>query len=570
MAKRRSVVPVKGMRVNDSPERADARTLKARTDAASAERANLSAAIRVAGGKRADGWQNILTGLGDPSRDKRLAAGVFVDRLTYDELATLYRADPWAAKICDRVAKEMVRKGFEVHLENDGGEIDEEAGDAVESDLFHRLDVRTRFYDAERFARAYGGAGIFLGVVDRAKDASVPLDEDKVEEVKFLTVLDARELYPLSYYADPLSPSFGLPEYYRVRPAFTGTGSAPPGVNMPKPLALTAQQMLPVVHESRILRFGGVVTNRWQLRETLGWGDPILQRVHDVLRDFGMTWNAAAYLVTDFSQAVATMKGIGEMIENGDDKSVQARMLAIEMMRSVARMVVMDEGETFERKATPLAGLSDILDRFFTLLASAADMPVTLLAGEAPAGLNATGASDIRNWYDEVASQQVWRHEPLYRRLVTLLCKSKRGPTGGQMPEKVEIVFNPLWQLTALEEAQRRASVAATDKTYIDAQVLDPAEVAIARYGGPRYSSEITIDIEARKKFLEENPPGEEREPPAGAPGAPGVGPDGKPLPPGAGKGPPAGEDEPGEKQPAKPGSKPVGEDDEDPAEGEK
>jgi phage-related protein (TIGR01555 family) len=547
----------KRLRVTDSPERADARTLRARTDAAVAQRDGLSAAIKAAGNRKADGWQNILTGLGDPSRDKRMAAGVFVDRITYDELATLYRADDMAAKICDRPAKAMVRAGFEVHLENDGGEIDEESADAVEAKLFQGLDVRTRFYDAERYSRAYGGAGIFIGAVDRAKDASVPLDEERIEEIKFLTVLDARELYPLSYYADPLSPSFGLPEYYRVRPAFVGSGGAP-AVAGSRAVALTPQQMLPIVHESRILRFPGVITNRWQLRETLGWGDSVLQRVQDVLRDFQMSWHAAAYLITDFSQAVATMKGISEAIENGDDKSVQARLLAIEMMRSVARMVVMDEGETFERKATPLSGLDTLLDKFFTRLAAAADIPVTLLAGEAPAGLNATGASDIRSYYDEISSLQRWRHDPLYRRLVTLLCKSKQGPTSGVLPEKIEINFNPLWQPTALEEAQRRGAVATADAIYIDKQVLDPAEVAIARFGGAKYSSEITIDTEARKQFLEENPPGEERDPPPGAPGAPALGPDGKPLLLGAGK---PDDDAAEPNQPAKGGEKPNAED---------
>lgn len=512
MAKPRTV------RVKDTPDSADARTMAGRRRL-DAERDRVMAAV-LKGRKTADGWQNILTGLGDPRRDKRMAAGIYVDRLTYEEAAALYRSDDMIAKICDRPAEEMVRKGFEIHIENKDG-LDEETGDALEAVLFQTLDWRTRCYDAERFSRCYGGAGIFIGAVDRAMSPADPLNEDALEEIRFLTVLDRRELYPLSYYSDPTADKFGLPEFYRVQPAFTSLAT---GTHAERRRAQEAARTLPVVHESRILRFPGVVINRWQQRETLGWGDSVIQRVLDVVRDFQMSWHAAGYLISDFSQAVATMKGISEAIENGDDKSVQARLLAIEMMRSVARMVVMDEGETFERKATPLTGLKELLDGFFTRLASASDMPVTLLAGEAPAGLNATGASDIRNWYDRIASLQTWRHEPLIRRLASLLCKSKRGPTKGQLPEKIEIAFNPLWQLTSLEEAQRRKSVADTDHIYIQDQVLDPAEVAIARYGGPRYSSEITIDIDARQKFLEANPPGAEREEPAEPGAGPGAG----------------------------------------------
>jgi phage-related protein (TIGR01555 family) len=529
-------------RVNTTPDAADARTLSARARL-DGDKAKAMAAV-LKGRRVEDGWQNVLTGIGDPKRDKRMASGVFVDRLTYDEAAALYRTDDMVAKIVDRPAKEMVRRGFEVHVENKG-ELDEETGDAIEATLFQSLDWRTRSYDAERYSRAYGGAGIFIGAVDLASGPDQPLNEDNLQEIRFLTVLDRRELYPLSYYTDPTAPKFGMPEFYRVQPAFTSLAT---GTSRERQRTAQMQRTLPVVHESRILRFEGVVVNRWQQRETLGWGDSVIQRIMDVVRDFQMSWHSAAYLITDFSQAVATMKGISEAIESGDDKSVQARLLAIEMMRSVARMVVMDEGETFERKATPLSGLKELLDGFFTRLASAAEIPVTLLAGEAPAGLNATGASDIRNWYDQISSMQTWRHEPLIRRLVTLLCKSKRGPTKGQLPEKIQITFNPLWQLTSLEEAQRRKAVADTDHVYIMDQVLDPAEVAIARFGGPAYSSEITIDIDARRDFLAANPPGAEREEPPdpnAPPGAGGAKPGEKPEPGnGSGKEPPEVDDE--------------------------
>ena len=505
------------IRVNDTPDAADARTMRAREKVSQERSDELGRMARALakGRKTADGWANILTGLGDPRRDKRMSSGVFVDRMTYDELAALYRSDDMIAKICDRPAEEMVRKGWRIRLENSvepegqntrGVQVDEEAGDSVMAKL-DDLDTKTTFFDALRFSAAYGGAGVFLGAVDKAKDASEPLNEDALEDIKFLTVLDARELYPYTYYADPLSPNFGLPELYRIRPAFTATMVSPD-----RQKALEAQKLLPIVHESRILRFPGVKVNRWQMRETLGWGDSKIQRIYDVCRDFGMSWHSAAYLITDFSQAVATMKGISEAIENGDDKSVQARLLAIEMMRSVARMVVMDEGETFERKQTPLSGLDAMLQLFFVRLAAAAEIPVTLLAGQAPAGLNATGDGDIRGWYDRVSSMQEWRLTPPLRRLVKLICKAKKGPTKGKVPEDIHIEYNPLWQLTAKEEAERRKLVAEADHIYITDQVVDPAEVGIARFGGARYSSDLTIDVEARRAFLEENPPGTDRQ----------------------------------------------------------
>ncbi len=64
---------------------------------------------------------------------------------------------------------------------------------------------------------------------------------------------------------------------------------------------------------------------------------------------------------------------------------------------------MLDKKDSFTRVQTPLTNLSDILDRFATRLAAAADMPVTLLMGMSPAGLNATGESDRAFFYDRVS-----------------------------------------------------------------------------------------------------------------------------------------------------------------------
>lgn len=168
-----------------------------------------------------------------------------------------------------------------------------------------------------------------------------------------------------------------------------------------------------------------------------------------------------------------------------------------------------------------MAGLPETLSALAVRLAAAADIPVTLLLGQSPAGLNATGDSDLRNYYDRRRSDQRSKVLPAVKRIVRLVFLSKLGPTKGREPKKWGIEFRPLWTPSLKEEAEIRKLDADADKARVDSGVLMPEEIAIARYSGSRYGREIRIDVSGRKKFLEENPAGEPREPdPAADPNA--------------------------------------------------
>ena len=63
---------------------------------------------------------------------------------------------------------------------------------------------------------------------------------------------------------------------------------------------------------------------------------------------------------------------------------------------------VSPEGETYQQKQISFASLPDVARLFLQIASGAADIPVTRMLGQAPAGLNATGDSDTRNYYDRV------------------------------------------------------------------------------------------------------------------------------------------------------------------------
>ena len=471
--------------------------------------------------RRLDGWKNVLAGFGT-SRDKRMAGGVGdLIRPDFETLVDLYRGDPWAARIVDRPAKAMVREWFEVQIADE-----KDNGEALDQWL-KKIKAKAAFSLALQYEGAFGGSGIILGinqgrVEDPAKMAQ-PLQPDEIDTIDHLVVYAAKELQAVAYYADPMLPSFGMPAAYRVVPR------VPFAINGQQVVSFGAKQIvqagtpthpwaeLPEIHESRILVFPGIVVDRRQRLENWGWGDGRLQRCWEVLRDFGISWAAASNLLTDFAQATLAIPGLLEMLAQDDGKKILQRAQLLDLTRSVCRMVLLDGGdvgtgagaEVFKREVTPLNGVPDLLEKFMLQMAGAADMPMTVLMGQAPAGMNATGESDTRNWYDNVAELQEERATPPAERLVTLGMMAKSGPMKGRVPKLWSVDWRPLWQMGDAEEATMRKTMADADVAYIDRGVLQPDEVRRSRFGGDKYQIETQLDVEeekTREAFVDTDP----------------------------------------------------------------
>lgn len=535
-------------------------------------------AVRVDAAVRFDAWQNALTGIGNALTDKRMSTTFDLEIILPEYAEQLWRGDDLAARIVETWPNEMLRQGYDVTVaEDDSSETDESYVDAASrgdgaawvtrkrarmdakkkgeklQDLvtkkLEELGANEAFHKALCYRRAYGGGAILLGANDGVADLQLPLKEDAVSSIDFLTVLEPRELMPLYYYADPRAPKFGQVAIYQLQ-------TIAPGAPMPseKNFGITLQR----VHESRLIVFmGSRVTRRVTNEAVAGWGDNVFTRCNRVLSDFNVSWASAGILVHDFAQAIFKIKGLAEAMAMDKDDLLKIRMRAVELSRSTARAVLIDSEEDFKREQTPVAGLPELLDRFMSRLAAAADMPLTLLMGQSPGGLNATGDSDVRFFYDRVSSAQERDLRPALERLIRLILISM----GGDEPDQWGVEFRPLWQATEKEQADARFVQAQTDQIYIVNDVVSPDEIAKSRFGGDQYSFQTQIDFDARERFEVAAPrpvlkPGEDPNaepdplevPPGGSPfGAPPGGAGGKPPP----FGKPAAGKKPGAKKPS-------------------
>lgn len=441
---------------------------------------------------RADTWQSALTGLGLAAYDKRRSTTFAADGITINTSREIWRGDDLGARIVETWPSEMLRQGWDLRIS------DENAKDLAEQATARlaELGAEKALWDALTYERGLGGGAILLGVNDGAADLSQPLNLTRIRSLDWLTALEPDELTPWRYYANPRAPKFGQPATYQLQPRLPGL--AYEGAESPA---------LVEIHESRLIIFPGIrVTKQVQQSATNGWGDSVFTRVLQVLSDFNVSWGAAGILVADFAQAVFKIKGLADLFAMDKDEIVRARMQAVELSRSTARAILIDAEEDFDRKQTPVNGLPELLQMFSTRLAAAADMPLTLLMGQSPGGLNATGESDIRFFYDRVKAKQNIVLRPAIEKLAQIVMLSM-----GKEPEDWSIEFRPLWQPTEAEQATARFTQAQTDAIYISNGVLSPEEVAASRFGGDGYSFDTIVDFAAREEL--EAPPMPEEAP---------------------------------------------------------
>lgn len=502
---------------------------------------------------REDDYANRLTGIGDYQQDKVLggtSGGLpfLVTYLTNREVEDRWRGSDLGGRIVEAIPDEMTREGWEISIqpsedkaENDTEEPDHEdalppemlAGmappeptvkpiDKPEDDsqeiieeldgLCDELGLHEAITVALQYERAYGGAAVLIGADDGVSDLTKPLAEETIREIRWLNVFSGGidgECRAWSFYRDPRSPKYGQPEIYQIRNDGVPFAALPvPGASA-SPDGDATKNMVFYVHESRLIVFPGVAVSRRRRVERRGWGDSIFMRIDNVLSQYSQTWGGVANLMSQFHQDVLKMSGASIGMAGGDKAGkgnpLTRRARLIQQTKSVARMLVIDAEEEFERLTASLAGVDAVLQQFNMRLAGAADMPVDLLFSSQNSGALNKGDSTVRLFYDRIASRQRRYLLPRLKRFYRLLFLSQEGPTQGEEPERWNIKFNPLYQLTDLEQSTLRKTVAETDQIYINAGVLSPEEVAASAYGGSEWSMERTIDFEGRQKMAEQD-----------------------------------------------------------------
>jgi hypothetical protein len=458
---------------------------------------------------RADGWVNAVVGFGG-AKDKTSATtwDPAFARLTEPQLTGMYATEDLSAKIVNLYPRQALREGWK--LTGFKPELADEVADFLEE-----YTPETQTLHGLIWGRLYGGAATWFGNGD---DPATPFRVG--DSIDFLRTIDKRFLYP---------------------------------VQNPDTL-------------DRVL-YPGEMTDDLT-RQVLGhWDLSVLQRPYNALRSDGTVWKAAEYLMTEASMGVLKIKNLTSLVAAGQKALLTARLAILNMGKSFAKSMTLDKDtEEYSRETIAFAGIPDLTDRALKRVASAAEIPVSVLIGEAPAGLNATGDNDLRWFLMQVQAYRMHVVQKRALRIVRALLAQQGSPVREAAP-KVGIMWPELWTPSASENADIFLKYSQGDVNYTTAQIALPEEIALSRFGATGWSSVTTIARKLREEALagavlpsEQDPDGAVgADPTQNAPGnagAAGTNPRGVPGPaPKDGEAPKAGP-KPGEPEPKEPPAK--------------
>jgi phage-related protein (TIGR01555 family) len=406
----------------------------ARFDVASLPTSQLVAELAI----RQDGVANLLTGMGDPHRDKGAHTVLTRDReLAVWELDLLYKR--WLpSAMVDIPADEKVKKGFTL----DGfGEDVKPVESAIED-----FGVLEQVAEIERWGMYYGGA--LLGVaVDDGLPPHQPLDLRRIKKLHGFFVLDR----------------------HCVQPVYTGPRSKPSAYTLISGAGDEFGLGGMVLHESRVLRFNGIRLPPHERHAADYWGMPIMQKAWQEFTQLLAAQEVAKGLLQDLEVDVFSMVGWADAVRSSSTEAVAAmklRLREMQMAKSYLRGIVMDAGqpgvngrpaEQYTPMSRSVAGVRELLDYWLQICAIVSRVPRSRIFGETPGGLNTgSNSGDLQAFYSTTASEQATRCTPRVNWMLQFILADKNGPTRGAVPPEWTVKWAPLWEPTELEREQAR------------------------------------------------------------------------------------------------------------------
>lgn len=419
---------------------------------------------------RLDGLVNLVTGFGT-ARDK-LQSGRFTRQplLTDEELDALFTHDDLSRRIVTEKPAAALRNGFS--MKRNGATPTEDERRRLLEEL-KRWQVVKKLLEAKSWGRLYGEGALFTVYATELQET--PIDIEGKARLLDLIVLDKRD-----YTAVQTDAWYSEPELYQLNT-----------------VGLESAVGAHIIHKSRLIRFGGALTSRRE-RRSRGWVDhSVLQAPYDAIRSFHSAWAAADNRLMDSSQGVFKVKGLFEMISQGDTDLLQKRMEVVDLGRSAARSIILDaDDEDFSYVEAGFAGIGEMTEQRARRIAMATGYPRSVLFGDPQSGLS-QGTTADRLWVQQLVIEQEEMHDPL--ELLVNLIASQAGLGDGWQVE-----FVPPWTYTPEELAEHRKAVAESDAIYVSMGALLAEEVAVTRFGSDDgFFREVQVDLDLRNKLLE-------------------------------------------------------------------
>jgi len=383
-----------------------------------------------------DSYQNVEArlGIGTDNQSSSATYGFNPVTRSRQQLDYMYRGSWIVGQAVDCVAEDMTREGIDITSDVSPDDIDTvQAG-------FERAQVWQALNDTIKWSRLYGGA--LAVILIEGQKLNTPLRPETIGRGQF------KGLYPLDRWC--VMPDYGRP-----------VSELGPELGQPSQYTITVDAPIlggQVVHHSRVIRADGIALPYWQRLSEQGWGMSVVERLYDRLLAFDSTTQGAAQLVFKAHLRTMKVKDLRKILAAGGavEESLIKQMEMIRRFQSSEGLTLIDGDDDFNTHTYTFAGLDAVLLQFAQQLSGALQIPLVRLFGQSPAGLNSTGESDVRTYYDLIAQQQESKLRAGVERLVQIIYRSD---VGGEPPDDLSFTFNPLWRMSDLDKAAIAANI---------------------------------------------------------------------------------------------------------------
>ena len=379
-----------------------------------------------------DGYINTLAYLGEASE---LSKANDYERHSithdYETLTVMYRENWLAKRIIDTPCEDMTRAWYTVSSELEQDKLDELAK------LEAKHNIKQEITNMLRWARLYGGAAAVMVIKGQEDMLDRALDYDMLGPGCFrgLIVVDRiRGLYPSLELEDDMDdPEFGYPRYYDVI------------------LDDTTGETLRIHHSRLLMARGRMLPIQEEINEEY-WGASEIEHVYEELQKRNATSANIAQLVFQANVSAMRIGNFGEALAMGTEeqkRKVMESIFNVNRIKNSFGLLLMGNEDSYEQHPYSFAGIAEVYESFMMDMAGAAEIPATKLFGRSPQGMNATGESDMKNYYEMLAQLQERNLRPAMEKLLPVMAMS----LWGMIPEDMEIVFEPLMTTTPDQRA---------------------------------------------------------------------------------------------------------------------
>lgn len=387
----------------------------------------------------------------------------------------------------ETVADDMTRAWVEL---NRTGELDKTEEDEQITKLTAALKkqkLQTVFHNAAELVGYEGGAFIFIdtGRTDSLLD---PLDigphsSELVQggTLRFI-VVDPVNMFPGDYDSlNPLSETYYQPKWWWV---------------------LGKQ-----VHASRLIRLVAEEVPILLKPAYNFLGIPQAQILWDYVMHFQEVRIATQRMLTKFSMTVLKTNMEDILTNAAGTVQLDRRVNLMAQYRNNDGVLVVDKNEDVIKLETPIGGMTDIVKQSLEILTAINRTPAVKILGISPAGFNATGESDIRNYYDHIKSRQ----EKVLRDGIQKAIECLQINIFGEIDETIGFDFAPLGGEDRMVTANLQKMKADLTAVYLDRDVISVEEARKILADDPK-SPFSDIDPDDIPKTDEDNEESESEE----------------------------------------------------------